>query len=657
MKSRSLRMIMALCLCFTLVFPTVALGAGTKDFSDTKGHWAVSEIGNLAAQGYINGYPDGTFKPDSFMTKAEFTTALIGCLDITPSTPTKNSFSDTKTHWARKYIEEAVARGILVPSESPNGFGPDQDILRSQATAMIVRALALKASSGTIQFTDRDDVERSLYRDHIKAAYDAGIIKGFSDGSFAPYREMTRAQVCTVLVKMLEVKGGTIKPIKPIVSGTVKDLAVGDELFNLNTTSLIFKSGFSEVPVTSLAVANDVLTVNSRYVYGLDRSTGNPDVVVGNTRYTSSRMTVNGTKLVVYPISRHIHSLQLDGYKYNADYINLYVKSQDKGLYLADMKVVDEYTVEVENQRYDLREDRISIEVNKKFYDITRIQLLPGQTDPRLKETDPVVFRGMSLSDISAIYVGRDTLDVDKIDDINFFIDGKRYNLSDVTIDASANISVGRNSFSPDDVIMAIDDWNYVIDEITYFKGKFIFDLKERHLMDLVYFNDSYIDQDDITIMKGITEYKFDDVLVVDRNILRIGGKNYDIRDEDIKCLVDNKLWDMERIDWNTRLNMVEITAKESKDTYWASQPKDYIFYDEKGRKIHQGVDDDVTLYLNKRWVTFDDVRIADPTTLTYSGRTYDMVGLRLNIDDDYYVIEETSWSSSGTLSIYLEDY
>ena len=103
-------------------------------------------------------------------------------------------------------------------------------------------------------------------------------------------------------------------------------------------------------------------------------------------------------------------------------------------------------------------------------------------------------------------------------------------------------------------MIMAIDDWNYVIDEITYFKGKFIFDLKERHLMDLVYFNDSYIDQDDITIMKGITEYKFDDVLVVDRNILRIGGKNYDIRDEDIKCLVDNKVWDMERIDWNTRL-------------------------------------------------------------------------------------------------------
>ena len=657
MRSRSLRMIVALCLCFTLVFPTVALGAGTKDFSDTKGHWAVSYINDLATRGYINGYPDGTFKADRTMTKAEFTTALIGSLGITPPEPTKSSYTDTKSHWGRKYIEEAVERGILVPSESAQGLGPDQNILRSQAAAMIVRALNLQASGGTSKFTDRDDVERSLYNTEIKAAYDAGIIAGFPDGSFAPYREMTRAQVCTVLVKMLEVKGDTITPTQPVISGTIKDLAVGDELFNLNTTALIFKSGFSEVPVTSMSVANDVLTVNSKYVYGLDRSTGNPDVVVGNTRYTTSRLTVNGNKLVVYPISRHIHSLQLDSYKYNADYINLYVNSQDKGLYLADMKVVDEYTVEVQNQSYNLREDKISIEVNKEFYDITRLQLLPGQTDPRLQETDPVVFRGMSMSDISAIYVGRDTLDLDDIDSIDFFIDGKRYDLSDVTIDASANISVGRDSFDADEVIVAIDDWNYVIDEVTYFKGKFIFELKERHLMDWVSFNDSYLDQSDITIVKGTTEYEFDDVLVVDRDVIRIGGKNFDVRDDDIKCLVDTKLWDIERIDWNTRLDMVEITAEESKDTYWANQPKDYIFYDDRGRKIYQGIDDDVTLNLNRRWITFDDVRIADPTTLTYSGRTYDMVGLRLNIDDDYYVIDETSWSSSGTLSIYLEDY
>jgi hypothetical protein len=656
MRNRSLSIIVALCLCFTLVLPTAALGAGAKEFSDIKGHWAVSYIQDLASYGYINGYPDGTFKPDRTMTKAEFTTALIGCLDVTPSTPTKSSYGDTKSHWANKYIEEAVARGILIPSESPQGLGPDQNILRSQAAAMIVRALNIKTTGGTSKFTDKDDVERSLYRDEIKAAYDAGIISGFPDGSFAPFREMTRAQVCTVLVKMLEIKDEAKSPVQP-VTGSIKDLAIGDELFNLSTNSLIFKSGFSEVPVTSLSVSNDVLTVNGRYVYGLDRTTGNPDIVVGNTRYTISRMVVNGDKLVVYPVSRHIYSLQLDGYRYNGDYLKLYVNAKDNGLYLADMTIVDEYTVEVQGKRYNLRDDKITIEVSKDFYDIVRIQLLSGQTEPRLQETDPVIFRGMSLSDISAIYVGRDTLDLDDIDAVYFFIDGKRYRLSEVTIDASGNVSVGRDTYDADEVIVSINDWNYVIEDISLFKGKFVFDLKERQLIDWVIFNDTYRDYSDIKFVRGTTEYDFDDVLVVDRNLVRISGKNYDVKAEGIKCRVDNKLWDINRIEWSNTLDMVKITAEESDDAFWLGQPDDYIFYDAKGRKIYQGADDEVALYLNRKWVNFDDVRITSPSTLTYSGRSYDLVGLRISIEDEYYEIDETSWSSSGTLRIYLVDY
>lgn len=658
MHKKRLRSMVVLALCFLLVFPASALGA--KEFSDVKGHWAVSYIESLASQGYINGYPDGTFKPDQTMTKAEFTTALIGCLGITPSTPSKDSFSDTKTHWARKYIEEAVARGIVVPLESPQGFGPDQNILRSQAAAMIVRALNItvsKTSGGTMQFTDQDDVDRSLYRDHIMAAYDVGIIKGFTDGSFAPFRAMTRAQVCTVLVKMLEVKGdGTSTPVTP-VTGSIKYLAVGDELFSLSTNSMIIKSGFSEVPVSSLSVTGDALTVNGKYVYGLDRTTGNPDVVIGSTRYTVSRLVVNGDKLVAFPVTRHIHSLVLDDHKYNCDYIRMYVNSRDEGLYLADLTVIDQYTVEIQDKEYDLRDDKITIEVNKDFYDIVRINLNSSQTVPQLEETNPVVFRGLRMSDISAIFVGRDTLDLDKIDTIYFYINGERYRLSDVTIDASTNIIVGSKSYKADKVILAIDNWNYVIEDISYRKGKIVLYLEEGDLVDWVLFNDTYRDSKDITIVKGTTKYDFEDVLVVETNVVRIERKNYNIRDNDIKCLVDNKLWDIKRIEWLSNLDMVKITAEESKDTLWGIQPKNFIFYDEDGRKIYQGADDNVTIYINKKWLTFDDIRITDPSTCTYNGRSYDLIGLRLSIKDDVYVIQETSWSSSGVLRIYLEEY
>ena len=166
------------------------------------------------------------------------------------------------------------------------------------------------------------------------------VISGFPDGSFL--REMTRAQVVRCWLRCWRLK---------IIQVSRAPVTVPSKLplvtsFSLSTNS-IFKSGFSEVPVTSLSVSNDVLTVNARYVYALDRTTGNPDVVIGNTRYAISRMVVNGDKLVVYPVSRYIYSLQLDSYKYNADYLKLYINGKDDGFYLADMTIVDEYTVEV----------------------------------------------------------------------------------------------------------------------------------------------------------------------------------------------------------------------------------------------------------------------------------------------------------------------
>lgn len=655
MKRRSWMMFVALCLCFTLILPLTTLGA--KDFSDIKGHWANSYIVSLASQGYINGYPDGSFKPDRTMTRAEFTTALINCLGVTPATPATNSYSDTSSHWARKYIEEAVKRGILVPSESTSGLGPDQDILRSQAAAMLVRALQVQPSAGQLKFTDSDEVERSLYRDYIKTAYDIGIISGFPDGSFAPFREMTRAQVCTVLTKLLDKRGTTpTPPVTQPVTGSITTVAVGEDLFTLGITPLSFKTGFSEVPVTSLSVSNDALTVNGKYVYALNRTTGNPDVVVGNTRYGVSRLTVSGNKLVVYSTKRYINTFDVNGYKYNSDYVKLYVKASSDDLYLADMGIIDETTVEIKGQTYDLSKDKITIEVNKDFYDILKVQLLPGTTTPRLQSTDPVIFRGMSLNDISAIFVGTKTMDLDTIRSIYFMVDGKRYLLTEVAMDSSGSITIGNQTYDSDKVKMNIDGMNYDINHLQYLQGKFVFYCQEGTATDWILFNNDYRDYNDVTIIRGTYEYDMDTVLVVDRNLLRIGGKQYSVTEANIQCRIDNKIWDISRIEWDSRLEMVKITATEAKNSSWVGQPDDFIFYDERDRKIYQG-SKDVTLYISSKWIDLGSIRISGPSTCTYSGKSYNLIGTRVRISGDDYRIAETSWSSSGVLRLYLEEY
>lgn len=660
MRKRSWTMFVALCLCCFLILPaSPALGA--NNFSDIKGHWANSYIVSLASQGYMQGYPDGSFKPDRTMTKAEFTTAVITCLGENPPTPSVNSFDDTKNHWARKYIEEAVRRGILVPSESPQGLDPDNAIMRSQAAAMLVRALNISPAEGTLKFTDRDQVERSLYRNHIKAASDAGLISGFPDGSFDPFRAMTRAQVCTVLTKMLD-KLGTSRPSLPPpvthpVTGSIATIAVGEDLFPLGTTAVSFKSGFSEIPFMSLSVAYDALTVNGKYVYALNRSTGNPDVVINNTRYSIGKMVVNGDKLVVFPTSRHINTFELDNRRYNSDYVKLYVKASDEGRYLSDLEVIDETRVKVKGETYDLDRDKITIEVNQDFYDLTRIQLSPGNTVARLKETDPVIYRGMSLSDIAAIFIDTDTLDVDRIDTIYFVIDGERYRLSEVSMDASTNITVGGETYDADEVVMIIDNVNYQIDYVKYLKDKFVFYCQEGDSLDWVMFNKTYRDYRDVKILKGSSVYDMESVLVVDRNLVRIGSRQYEVDDDNIQCRVDNKVWNIERIDWDDRLDMIVITADEDRDSTWGNQPEDYMFYDEDDRRIYRGADDEVQLYIDRKWLTFDDVLIPDPSSCTYKGESYDLIGTRIRIEGDDYRIIETSWSSSGTLRIYLEEY
>ena len=98
-------------------------------------------------------------------------------------------------------------------------------------------------------------------------------------------------------------------------------------------------------------------------------------------------------------------------------------------------------------------------------------------------------------------------------------------------------------------------------------------------------FNDSYRDYSDVTFVRSATEYDFDDVLVVDRDWF-VSAARIIIAHENIRCRVDNKLWDIERIEWSNTLGMVKITAKESDDAFWFSQPDDYIFYDDRGARF-----------------------------------------------------------------------
>ena len=143
-------LVLSLAISIMSIRPCAA--ATSKVFPDIQSHWAKDYINQLVSLGYLSGNPDGTFKPDITMTRAEFTSALITCMGVTPSDTTSTYYPDTKGHWALGAINAAAKLGILVQKEDPAGLVPDSSIKRSQACAMLVRALGKSPGTGDYLF-------------------------------------------------------------------------------------------------------------------------------------------------------------------------------------------------------------------------------------------------------------------------------------------------------------------------------------------------------------------------------------------------------------------------------------------------------------------------------------------------------------------------
>jgi len=100
--------------------------------------WSNTAISTLANGGFINGYEDGTFRPEDTITRAEFI-AMASRLAPMIENATHN-FTDVAQHWAEEYIANAISKGWITGYEN-NTFLPEQNITRAEAMAIVNRML------------------------------------------------------------------------------------------------------------------------------------------------------------------------------------------------------------------------------------------------------------------------------------------------------------------------------------------------------------------------------------------------------------------------------------------------------------------------------------------------------------------------------------
>lgn len=178
--------------------PTPTPGAAVY-LTDVKDHWATQEIEKLMALGYVEGYPDGKFRPDNGITRAEFIKLLTLALKLEQKTG--KVYADTESHWAKDYIAIANAYGIAGGYNDAT-FAPDEPLTREQMAVMIANALELPLTVEEPGFNDMALVS-DWAKSAILAAKKNGIILGYPDMEFKPSAGATRAEAVNIIVKAL----------------------------------------------------------------------------------------------------------------------------------------------------------------------------------------------------------------------------------------------------------------------------------------------------------------------------------------------------------------------------------------------------------------------------------------------------------------------
>jgi len=193
-------------------------------FSDVlDGRWYTGYIEHLFEHGITLGYPDGTFRPNVDLSRAQAAVMIVHGLGETPVEPPKGAiFGDVSaSHWAAGYIERLAQWGIT--AGYTNGtYRPEKTLSRGEAAILIARAWSLP-------YVTRDEsalfILRAMGNDEHLSPYNGyfadvpsdrwytgyvehffahGITSGYPDGTYRPDNEVSRAVVATFLVRALD---------------------------------------------------------------------------------------------------------------------------------------------------------------------------------------------------------------------------------------------------------------------------------------------------------------------------------------------------------------------------------------------------------------------------------------------------------------------
>lgn len=288
-KNKITRLIYAVITTTVLAFSLVIVAPTTTNagelFTDVKeGDYYYNAVLNLAANDYVNGFPDNTYKPNKSITRGQLAVILAGLLELDTENVVNPKFTDVSTSHPYYGAIAAIQNAGYVNGFEDGTYGVGKPITRYHMALILASAFDLSASNvDDLPFTD----VYPGYKDTVAALYENNVTAGRTATTFDGTAYVTRGQMAVFLVKAIE---ATYPHLEVIEIKNDKVITTTGEYTFDESLSNIFSAENSQ----ALANSNMIVNVAGSNIKGISV------LVLNNGGTIDNPLVFNGGDLEVY---------------------------------------------------------------------------------------------------------------------------------------------------------------------------------------------------------------------------------------------------------------------------------------------------------------------------------------------------------------------
>jgi hypothetical protein len=283
-------------------------------------YWANPFIRELATRDIITGFPDGSFRPNDPVTRAQFAAMLRKAFPNAPRVNNPTNFSDVpNNYWGRQAIQDAYSTGFL--AGYPGGtFRPNENIPRAQVLVSLANGLKYASTQPTDSvlqaYSDAADIP-NFARNSIAAATERRLVVNYPNvQTLNPNQIATRADVAAFIYQALVSNGQVAAIQSPYIVGqgptapTALTIPAGTTIplrYDRAEKILLAKNEPQPTPIT-LVVAQNIVTNDGRVLIPAGSQVSGQLTVANNAaQFTASELTLaNGQKVPIAATSDQI---------------------------------------------------------------------------------------------------------------------------------------------------------------------------------------------------------------------------------------------------------------------------------------------------------------------------------------------------------------